>query len=214
MQMTILEGVIPLELVSTLHYYVMERNRQYRADERHSTACFTDQRIFDLLGTKDCFTELLLNPAILDASREMLGSGFILSAFESNTIYPDPCFEMDWHIDYPYNIEAYGLKCGLTESLAIQVIVPLVDSANPSGCTLIQDVPDSQSRCGDVLISRPDILHTSSINHSKIPRPAILMQFVKPYITPQTDFSHLAKGDLKQLLGGVPYTSKVTTGVN
>ncbi len=226
---TILTQVVSNELTARLFDQVMTMNHQ-RRDSLQPATQFTDQRLFNLLEKDACFVELLLNEAVLDVMERILGRGFVCSAFESNTIYPDVEFKYDWHVDYPYNVEQNCLlENPLTDVLAVQVIVPLVDFTKDNGgmavipfanrtrpkrdCSHAEEVYANPRR-GDVLVGHPNYWHSSTINVTTQPRPAILSQFIKPYVVPQNDLRAqmrnmtLVPDRAVQLLQGEVYRSK------
>jgi len=164
-------------------------------------------RVGDLVVKHEIFLELLCHAEVLRLIEKFLGKGFVCSAIQSNTLLPHQGqAKYDWHIDYPYH--GFSPTSWEYEKLSIQVIWMLKDFTRDNGATgalpkshKSAKMPDrdktkwwedaivAEGKQGSIYISWGSLWHTQTLNYTNEPRPAVIVQYVKPYVIPQEDLA-------------------------
>ena len=218
-----------LEIVNKFADSDEQKESHFNAEAESSGKIHLQQRVWNLFGKGDIFSNLITNDIIFNIMSQLLGSEFVCGSYCASRLLPgSPGQEL--HIDYPYwdyyNSETFPL--GLNSSFAqnCQVTIPLDICSKVSGATTY--IPGSQKNLhyptqnddfsgkqqmvadpGDLVFFNGNCWHGASPNNSEHQRAALLIEFLPKYIKPvedlvsylNEDFKNNCSLRVKQLLG-------------
>ena len=206
-----------------------QKESHFNAEAEASGKIQLQQRVWNLFGKGEVFSELITNDIIFNLMSKLLGTEFFCGSYCASRLLPgSPGQEL--HIDYPYwdyyNSETFPM--GLNSSFAqnCQATIPLDACSVESGATAY--IPGSQKNLhypnenddfsniqqmianpGDLVFFNGNCWHGASPNKSNHQRAALLIEFLPKYIKPVEDlvtyldeyFKKNSNHKVKQLLG-------------
>ena len=206
-----------------------QKETHFNAEAESSGKIHLQQRVWNLFGKGEVFSDLITNDLIFDLMGKFLGSEFFCGSYCASRLLPGaPCQEM--HIDYPYwdfyKSETFPLGLNSSFPQNCQVTIPLDECSALSGATGY--IPGSQKKLhypnanddfsnkqqmigspGDIIFFNGNCWHGAMPNKSQNQRAAILIEFLPKYIKPVEDlvsyldesFKKNSNDRIKQLLG-------------
>ena len=232
----VFENVYDLDLIHEARKIVnrfadtQEQKESHFNAEAHATGKINlQQRVWNLFGKGDVFSQLISSDIIFNVMSKLLGSEFFCGSYcASRLLSGSPGQEL--HIDYPYwdYYKSETFPVGLNSSFAqnCQVTIPLDICSKESGATAY--VPGSQqylhypnqdddfsnkqqmiANPGDLVFFNGNCWHGASPNNADHQRAALLIEFLPKYIKPvedlvsylDNDFKNNCSDKVKQLLG-------------
>ena len=206
-----------------------QKETHFNAEAESSGKIHLQQRVWNLFGKGEIFSELITNDLIFDLMGKFLGSEFFCGSYCASRLLPGaPGQEM--HLDYPYwdfyKSETFPLGLNSSFPQNCQVTIPLDECSALSGATGY--IPGSQKKLhypnanddfsnkqqmigspGDIIFFNGNCWHGAMPNKSPNQRAAILIEFLPKYIKPVEDlvsyldetFKKDSNDRVKQLLG-------------
>ena len=206
-----------------------QKETHFNAEAESSGKIHLQQRVWNLFGKGEVFSELITNDLIFDLMGKFLGSEFFCGSYCASRLLPGaPGQEM--HLDYPYwdfyKSETFPLGLNSSFPQNCQVTIPLDECSALSGATGY--IPGSQKKLhypnanddfsnkqqmigspGDIIFFNGNCWHGAMPNKSPNQRAAILIEFLPKYIKPVEDlvsyldetFKKDSNDRVKQLLG-------------
>ena len=206
-----------------------QKETHFNAEAESSGKIHLQQRVWNLFGKGEVFSDLITNDLIFDLMGKFLGSEFFCGSYCASRLLPGaPGQEM--HLDYPYwdfyKSETFPLGLNSSFPQNCQVTIPLDECSALSGATGY--IPGSQKKLhypnanddfsnkqqmigspGDIIFFNGNCWHGAMPNKSKNQRAAILIEFLPKYIKPVEDlvsyldesFKKNSNDRIKQLLG-------------
>ena len=206
-----------------------QKETHFNAEAESSGKIHLQQRVWNLFGKGEIFSELITNDLIFDLMGKFLGSEFFCGSYCASRLLPGaPGQEL--HLDYPYwdfyKSETFPLGLNSSFPQNCQVTIPLDECSALSGATGY--IPGSQKKLhypnanddfsnkqqmigspGDIIFFNGNCWHGAMPNKSPNQRAAILIEFLPKYIKPVEDlvsyldetFKKDSNDRVKQLLG-------------
>ena len=206
-----------------------QKETHFNAEAESSGKIHLQQRVWNLFGKGEVFSDLITNDLIFDLMGKFLGSEFFCGSYCASRLLPGaPGQEM--HLDYPYwdfyKSETFPLGLNSSFPQNCQVTIPLDECSALSGATGY--IPGSQKKLhypnanddfsnkqqmigspGDIIFFNGNCWHGAMPNKSQNQRAAILIEFLPKYIKPVEDlvsyldesFKKNSNDRIKQLLG-------------
>ena len=206
-----------------------QKETHFNAEAQASGKIHLQQRVWNLFGKGEVFSDLITNDLIFDLMGKFLGSEFFCGSYCASRLLPGaPGQEM--HLDYPYwdfyKSETFPLGLNSSFPQNCQVTIPLDECSALSGATGY--IPGSQKKLhypnanddfsnkqqmigspGDIIFFNGNCWHGAMPNKSQNQRAAILIEFLPKYIKPVEDlvsyldesFKKNSNDRIKQLLG-------------
>ena len=206
-----------------------QKETHFNAEAESSGKIHLQQRVWNLFGKGEVFSDLITNDLIFDLMGKFLGSEFFCGSYCASRLLPGaPGQEM--HLDYPYwdfyKSETFPLGLNSSFPQNCQVTIPLDECSALSGATGY--IPGSQKNLhypnanddfsnkkqmigspGDIIFFNGNCWHGAMPNKSQNQRAAILIEFLPKYIKPVEDlvsyldesFKKNSNDRIKQLLG-------------
>ena len=206
-----------------------QKETHFNAEAESSGKIHLQQRVWNLFGKGEVFSDLITNDLIFDLMGKFLGSEFFCGSYCASRLLPGaPGQEM--HLDYPYwdfyKSETFPLGLNSSFPQNCQVTIPLDECSALSGATGY--IPGSQKKLhypnanddfsnkqqmigspGDIIFFNGNCWHGAMPNKSQNHRAAILIEFLPKYIKPVEDlvsyldesFKKNSNDRIKQLLG-------------
>ena len=206
-----------------------QKESHFNAEAEASGKIQLQQRVWNLFGKGEVFSNLITNDIIFKLMSILLGSEFICGSYCASRLLPgSPVQEL--HIDYPYwdYYKTETFPMGLNSSFAqnCQATIPLDICSVESGATAY--IPGSQKKLkypnqnddftnkqqmvakpGDLVFFNGNCWHGASPNKSDHQRAALLIEFLPKYIKPVEDlisylneeFKKNSNNKVRQLLG-------------
>ena len=206
-----------------------QKETHFNAEAESSGKIHLQQRVWNLFGKGEVFSNLITNDLIFDLMGKFLGSEFFCGSYCASRLLPGaPGQEM--HLDYPYwdfyKSETFPLGLNSSFPQNCQVTIPLDECSALSGATGY--IPGSQKKLhypnanddfsnkqqmigspGDIIFFNGNCWHGAMPNKSQNQRAAILIEFLPKYIKPVEDlvsyldesFKKNSNDRIKQLLG-------------
>ena len=206
-----------------------QKESHFNAEAEAAGKIHLQQRVWNLFGKGDVFSDLITNDIIFNIMSKLLGTEFFCGSYCASRLLPgSPGQEL--HIDYPYwdYYKSETFPFGLNSSFAqnCQVTIPLDLCSKESGATAFipgsqkdlhypnrnDDFSDKQQMVaepGDLVFFNGNCWHGASANKSDHQRAALLIEFLPKYIKPvedlvsylDKDFKDKSSDRVRQLLG-------------
>ena len=206
-----------------------QKETHFNAEAESSGKIHLQQRVWNLFGKGEVFSDLITNDLIFDLMGKFLGSEFFCGSYCASRLLPGaPGQEM--HLDYPYwdfyKSETFPLGLNSSFPQNCQVTIPLDECSALSGATgyihgsqkklhypnANDDFSNKQQMIGspgDIIFFNGNCWHGAMPNKSQNQRAAILIEFLPKYIKPVEDlvsyldesFKKNSNDRIKQLLG-------------
>ena len=217
-----------------------QKETHFNAEAESSGTIHLQQRVWNLFGKGQVFSELITNNIIFDLMTKFLGTEFICGSYCASRLLPGAAGQ-EPHIDYPYwdfyihETFPMGLNSSFPQNC--QVTIPLDICSQLSGATAYY--PGSQKNLrypnkddnfsnlkqmvadpGDLVFFNGNCWHGAMPNKSDNQRAALLIEFLPKYIKPVEDlvsylddrFKDNCSKRVSQLLGfNYPYPKIMDT---
>jgi ectoine hydroxylase-related dioxygenase (phytanoyl-CoA dioxygenase family) len=180
--------------------------------------------VWNLFACGPAFCDLLLDGRLRGLCTALLGTGYVLSDYSLNAVYPGAAQD-PWHTDHPYNEMDQPVRADAP--LGLQCVIALDDFDRTNGAT--EYVPGSHqrpppipvepgevpverfdARPGDLLAMHAATWHRAGLNTSGAVRTGMVLSFmarwVRPIIAPRDIAEALhdrMPEELRILLGAV-----------
>jgi len=206
-----------------------QKESHFNAEAEESGKIHLQQRVWNLFGKGDVFSDLITNDIIFNIMSKLLGTEFFCGSYCASRLLPGSVGQ-ELHIDYPYwdYYKSDTFPFGLNSSFAqnCQVTIPLDICSKESGATAYipgsqkdlhyptqnDDISNKQQMIaapGDLVFFNGNCWHGASSNNSDHQRAALLIEFLPKYIKPvedlvsylSDDFKYNCSNRVKQLLG-------------
>ena len=217
-----------------------QKETHFNAEAESSGTIHLQQRVWNLFGKGQVFSELITNNIIFDLMTKFLGTEFICGSYCASRLLPGAAGQ-EPHIDYPYwdfyNHETFPMGLNSSFPQNCQVTIPLDICSQLSGATAYY--PGSQKNLrypnkddnfsnlkqmvadpGDLVFFNGNCWHGAMPNKSDHQRAALLIEFLPKYIKPVEDlvsyldnkFKNNCSKRVSQLLGfNYPYPKIMDT---
>ena len=206
-----------------------QKESHFNAEAEASGKIHLQQRVWNLFGKGEVFSDLITDDVIFNVMSKLLGTEFFCGSYCASRLLPGSLGQ-ELHLDYPYwdFYKSETFPIGLNSSFAqnCQVTIPLDVCSKESGATAY--IPGSQKNLhypsekdnqtnkkqmiaepGDLVIFNGNCWHGASPNNSDNQRAALLIEFLPKYIKPvedlvsylDKDFKDKSSDKIRQLLG-------------
>ena len=206
-----------------------QKESHFNAEAEASGKIHLQQRVWNLFGKGQVFSDLITNDIIFNLISKLLGTEFFCGSYCASRLLPGSLGQ-ELHLDYPYwdFYKSETFPIGLNSSFAqnCQVTIPLDICSKESGATAY--IPGSQKNLhyptqkddltnkqqmiaepGDLVFFNGNCWHGASPNNSDYQRAALLIEFLPKYIKPvedlvsylDKDFKDNSSDRVRQLLG-------------
>ena len=206
-----------------------QKESHFNSEAEASGKIHLQQRVWNLFGKGQVFSDLITNDIIFNVISKLLGTEFFCGSYCASRLLPGSLGQ-ELHLDYPYwdFYKSETFPIGLNSSFAqnCQVTIPLDICSKESGATAY--IPGSQKNLhyptqkddltnkqqmiaepGDLVFFNGNCWHGASPNNSDYQRAALLIEFLPKYIKPvedlvsylDKDFKDNSSDRVRQLLG-------------
>jgi len=206
-----------------------QKESHFNSEAEASGKIHLQQRVWNLFGKGQVFSDLITNDIIFNLISKLLGTEFFCGSYCASRLLPGSLGQ-ELHLDYPYwdFYKSETFPIGLNSSFAqnCQVTIPLDICSKESGATAY--IPGSQKNLhyptqkddltnkqqmiaepGDLVFFNGNCWHGASPNNSDYQRAALLIEFLPKYIKPvedlvsylDKDFKDNSSDRVRQLLG-------------
>ena len=206
-----------------------QKESHFNSEAEASGKIHLQQRVWNLFGKGQVFSDLITNDIIFNVMSKLLGTEFFCGSYCASRLLPGSLGQ-ELHLDYPYwdFYKSETFPIGLNSSFAqnCQVTIPLDICSKESGATAY--IPGSQKNLhyptqkddltnkqqmiaepGDLVFFNGNCWHGASPNNSDYQRAALLIEFLPKYIKPvedlvsylDKDFKDNSSDRVRQLLG-------------
>jgi len=206
-----------------------QKESHFNSEAEASGKIHLQQRVWNLFGKGEVFSDLITNDIIFNVMSKLLGTEFFCGSYCASRLLPGSLGQ-ELHLDYPYwdFYKSETFPIGLNSSFAqnCQVTIPLDICSKESGATAY--IPGSQKNLhyptqkddltnkqqmiaepGDLVFFNGNCWHGASPNNSDYQRAALLIEFLPKYIKPvedlvsylDKDFKDNSSDRVRQLLG-------------